>query len=519
MAQTGEHKLRHKVADIDPSPLKSEKSLSVWKIIIADDEEQVHAVSELVLADFQFEQKKLDIIHTHSASETRLELIKHPDTAVLLLDVVMESDHAGLDLVKEIRNDLNNRSLRIILCTGQPGQAPEERVIIDYDINDYCSKTELTARRLKTTLYTALRSYRDISAVEASQRSLQQIIESSPDIYRQSRVQSFAEAAIVQLSHMPECEDNVLYARVNTSSKNRLTILAATGNFESLVHLNAYTDLPEPYRSSLIDAAENCQNSYEHKHFVLAVQDKYLGQHLLFLGTYAKQFRIGHQVLSVFWKNLALAFENLQLQREINNSQVEMLHILANAVETRAQGIGNHVKRVAETCELLALEYGLNTVDAEIIKLAAPLHDIGKISIPDHILNKAGALTEDEWTVMRTHSEIGWRLLKQSKRPVMQIASQIAKDHHEHWDGSGYPHGISGDAISLPGRIVAVADNFDALGSKRCYKTPWKTDHIRSYFESERGKKFEPKLVDILFDIWDEAMAYRALLPDRPLDH
>src|SRR6185369_16777153 len=200
----------------------------------------------------------------------------------------------------------------------------------------------------------------------------------------------------------------------------------------------------------------------------------------------------------VFSTNICVAFENLHLNRELLDSQLEMIHLLAGAAETRSYETANHVKRVGLIAELLGQLYGMDDRTTEALRLAAPMHDIGKIGIPDSILNKPGPHTEEETRIMRTHAELGARLLSHSKRPLLKLAAEIALSHHENWDGSGYPNGLSGEAIPIGGRLTMLADVYDALGSKRCYKEPWPAEDIRIYITQQRGLKFEPRLVDIL---------------------
>lgn len=151
-------------------------SAAGWKVLIVDDEEQIHAVTKMVLSDFHFRDKPLVFLSAHSGAQGRELLREHPDVAVVFLDVVMETENAGLDLAREIREVLENHFVRIILRTGQPGQAPERRVIVDYDINDYKEKSELTAQKLFSAMVTALRSYQDIMTIESSRRSLEKVI-------------------------------------------------------------------------------------------------------------------------------------------------------------------------------------------------------------------------------------------------------------------------------------------------------------------------------------------------------
>ena len=154
-----------------------------WKVIVVDDEPEVHAVTKLALSDFEFQDKRLEFISAYSGEEAKQVIQEHPDAAIVLLDVVMETDDAGLKVAKFIRETAKNNHIRIILRTGQPGQAPERQVIVNYDINDYKSKTELTAQKLFTVVMSSLRSYRDILSIEQSRQGLEKIIKASRDIF------------------------------------------------------------------------------------------------------------------------------------------------------------------------------------------------------------------------------------------------------------------------------------------------------------------------------------------------
>ncbi|NMP31920.1 response regulator [Thalassotalea sp. M1531] len=194
----------------------------------------------------------------------------------------------------------------------------------------------------------------------------------------------------------------------------------------------------------------------------------------------------------------------LQAQRladEIEKNQCEMIYILMEVMESTSDETGQHIKRVAEMSRLLASYVpSLSESDINSVFLASPMHDIGKIAIPKEILHKPGKLTEEEMTVMKTHAEKGYELLKNSKRRLSTAASIIAKEHHEKWDGTGYPLGLKGEEIHIYGRIVALADVFDALTHKRQYKNAWTIDDAITYIKDNSGKHFDPALVDILID-------------------
>lgn len=203
-------------------------------------------------------------------------------------------------------------------------------------------------------------------------------------------------------------------------------------------------------------------------------------------------------------KNLTLAasytgksLESALLYNEIEETQKEIIFTMGEIGEIRSKETGNHVRRVAEYSYLLAKLYGLSDEEAELIKIASPMHDIGKVAIPDSILNKPGKLTNEEYEQMKQHTVIGYNLLKHSKRRILRSAAIIAHEHHEKWNGTGYPNGLKGEEIHLYGRITAIADVFDALASDRVYKKSWELSKIIDLFQREKGEHFDPKLTQL----------------------
>ncbi|MFY9094186.1 HD domain-containing protein, partial [Aliarcobacter butzleri] len=203
------------------------------------------------------------------------------------------------------------------------------------------------------------------------------------------------------------------------------------------------------------------------------------------------------------------------LHDELEDTQREIIYKLGEIGETRSSETGNHVKRVAEYSRLLAQKVNLSQEDINRLFIASPMHDIGKIGIPDAILNKPGKLNEDEWKIMKTHTQIGYDILKDSKRETLRAAGIVSYTHHEKWDGTGYPLGLKGEDIHIFGRITAVADVFDALGSDRCYKKAWPLENILELFKNEKGKHFDPKLIDIFIENLDEFLAIRDSYKDN----
>lgn len=181
----------------------------------------------------------------------------------------------------------------------------------------------------------------------------------------------------------------------------------------------------------------------------------------------------------------------------------ELITRLAQAAEFRDPDTGGHIQRMARYSVVIGRALGLSQEQLDDLLTAAPLHDVGKVGIPDAVLLKPGRLELDEMAVMRTHPEIGEQLLANSDHPLIQMASQIAGAHHEKWDGSGYPRGLAGESIPLVARIVAVADVLDALTSERPYKKAWTFEDAKAFIISGRGKHFCPQCVDALIDQWE----------------
>lgn len=189
---------------------------------------------------------------------------------------------------------------------------------------------------------------------------------------------------------------------------------------------------------------------------------------------------------------------------ELEATQEELIHILGDVSESRSRETGDHIQRVAEISYKLAQYYGLSEEEAQRIRLAAPMHDLGKVAIPDAILNKPGRFTDEEYEVMKSHAIKGEETLMKSKCDLLRFAATLAGSHHERWDGKGYPRGLKGEEIPLAGRICAVADVLDALSSPRCYKPAWPEEKVKEEFIKQRGAQFQPELIDVLVEHWDD---------------
>ncbi len=189
--------------------------------------------------------------------------------------------------------------------------------------------------------------------------------------------------------------------------------------------------------------------------------------------------------------------EELELAHEqLHESRLQVVRRLGRAAEYRDNETGLHIIRMSKMAALIAKQAGMSDEECDLLLNAAPMHDIGKIGIPDYVLLKPGKLDPDEWKIMKTHAQIGADILAGDDMPLLNMASGIALTHHEKWDGSGYPNGLKGEEIPLVGRITALADVFDALTSERPYKKAWSVEDSVALIKSESGKQFEPALVE-----------------------
>jgi PAS domain S-box-containing protein len=192
------------------------------------------------------------------------------------------------------------------------------------------------------------------------------------------------------------------------------------------------------------------------------------------------------------------------LNKDIRETQKEIIFTMGTIGESRSKETGNHVKRVAKYSRVLAEYCGLDRYQSQLLQEASPMHDIGKVGISDAILNKPGRHTPEETEIMKTHTSLGYEMLKHSDKELLKIAAIVAYEHHEKWDGSGYPRGLKGDEISIYARITAIADVFDALGSDRVYKKAWRDEDIFQMFKEQKAKHFDPLLVDIFLNNRDD---------------
>ncbi len=469
-----------------------------WKVLVVDDEPDVRQLTALNLRDFQFENRRLELIEAGSSAEARACLAAHPDIAVALIDVVMETDDAGLQLVEAIRGELRNEMMRLIIRTGQPGIAPERFVIDHFDIDDYKDKTELTAQKLYTTVRSALKSYRDLNRIELNRQGLARVLEVTPQLYqmRCDTLSEFFRGILTQIIGLCRLGHSGFISTIDglllTQEGEEVCLQAGVGEFDD----------PEHKKERIQEVIEMCSHSVRDLSLPsglrsdamiapLRLGDRLLGY--VYLESASKLSDSEREMILIMADQCAAALENMRLNMSLEESYDHVVGMLAMVAEYKDTATGAHIRRIAEYTRHIALELGLDEETAEAWGKASRLHDVGKVGIADAILRKPGKLTAEEYTVIKTHSEIGAAILNHD--PSLALARDIAYCHHERWDGQGYPRGIAGPDIPLPARIAAVADVFDALISPRPYKDAWTIEAAMVEIEKESGSRYDPDVV------------------------
>ena len=487
-----------------------------WTVLILDDDEAVHAVTRLVLADLTFRNRPVHLLSAYTADSGIALLRSHPDVALVLLDVVMETDDAGLRAVQQVREELKNVNVRVVLRTGQPGKAPERDVVVRYEIDGYQLKTEQTAQQLVTVVMAALRSFDLIRSLERNRAGLELIVNATAEMSRLRNARAFAASALGNLQALFKHPGDAVFC----SSTGRSDFVGGI-SIEVLAGTGPYTDwggrtLEEADPEGRI-RSEICRDSTDNRvqperlargTSILLKSNQLRSATIWVHGLYALD-PVEQQLLDVFCSKVAVAFDNVQLIELFRKAQQATVVALADLAEYRDTDTGEHVLRVARTTDLLARDLHaagkfpteLDELLVEQIGLASMLHDVGKVSIPDSVLLKPAQLDADERRLMQTHAGVGMRILSRADRIVGQrsyltLAAEIANGHHEWFDGTGYPQRVAGSQIPLSARITAVADVYDALTNARPYKGPWPVEQARDYIVERASTQFDPVVVE-----------------------
>jgi len=296
-----------------------------WKVAVIDDDHAVHEGTRFALSDYSLNGQTLEILSAYSAAEGRALMRAHPDVAAVLLDVIMETDAAGLDLVEYIRNDLRNETVRIILRTGQPGQAPERRIIVQYDINDYKAKTELTADKLFTSLTAALRSYQQLERMVQTRRGLEIIIDAASTLYDFRSMQRLAEGVLTQIASLLNVDcAGILVLRDGGAAGDDFSVLAGSGCYSRFTGASCSRSLDADLRAMVEAAFKRRKHEFADQRTVLYVRTGSGREVVVLLQAERPLSETDRSLVEIFGSRLSIAFDNVILYQQLHEANTQL---------------------------------------------------------------------------------------------------------------------------------------------------------------------------------------------------
>lgn len=486
-----------------------------WLILIVDDDPEVHAMTRLVMKKFTYNGRPAQFLSAYSAHEALQVLRNDPGIAMILLDVVMETDDAGLQLVPRIRDELGNTHVRIILRTGQPGQAPEDDVIHGYDINDYKAKTELTAQKLGTATVAALRSYEHITELMRSRQGMERLIDAATSLFTLRAVDRFAEAVLQEMARVLDLAPDGLVCVPRGAARTDAQILAASGRHAELIGMPLARSVDAELVTKIMGVLHGRDHHFDDQDAILWLRTADGRDAVACLHAGRPLDQLERKLIEVLGAKIAIGFDNLHLYEQVKRSHKAAVIALAGLAEYKdPDGGGDHGLRVSRLVTEIAFALRAHpdcaeTIDDEfldLITMGAMLYDIGMVGVPDRVIAKEDHLDEGERQQMELHCERGAAILEKASRMVegsnyLSFGALIARAHHERWDGTGYPYGLKGADIPLSARIIAVADVYDALTHRRSWRDAIPLVDALREIEQGSGTLFDPMVVNAFFQV------------------
>jgi PAS domain S-box-containing protein len=460
------------------------------KILYVEDEPQIRENIEMLLSSI------FPFVQTAVNGKEGLALYEKDSFDLVISDILMPEMN-GIKMLEKIKSLNPNQSVIVTSACEESNYLLE---LIDLDIGHFVLKP-MKADQMISVLYSVVNTIFNAKKVAEFNANIQHELNQKSSLLEQYK--SIVDIALIISK---------------TDLKGKITYVndqfcKISGYTQEELHGQNHNIVRHPDMSS--EVFENVWNTIQqNKIWQGTIKNKKKDGSFYITNTTIKPILDEHGSLMEYMSLRYDVTELHALSDEILSTQHEILGLLGEVGETRSNETGNHVRRVAKYSKLLAELYGLDNAQSDLLYRASPMHDIGKIGIPDSILLKPGKLSHEEFDIMKTHSEIGYQIFKQSERPLMQAASVIAHEHHEKWNGTGYPRGLAGENIHIYGRITAIVDVFDALSCDRVYKKAWPMEQIINLIIEERGKHFDPVLVDLFMKHHDQFIDISTQLTD-----
>ncbi|MBN2260544.1 MAG: HD-GYP domain-containing protein [Clostridiales bacterium] len=471
-----------------------------WKILLADDSNEEFKIFEMVFEDFQYCGKKTQFFHAKNADEAKRMLSDNEDLAVVLLDENLHGLQSITDIVAFIRDFLNNYKIRIIVRSKNPVILEKNKKVFEYDINEYTTNTQVTVEHLHNIIMAALKSFDESNQFFMYENGFKLILDHTNDfLYYETKSELYQN--ILELVTKIINNKNVKYMIYDESHLKTLFFMDIDRNFREINIDDASSIIGE----SEVKKVFQCEHNLIIDGNTVQMNFKYDNDCIhIYVMNFEEFNEIERQLFWILESNLRLILKSFLSRYEMNETQEELLYTLGDVIETRSVETANHTTRVAHLSEILALKLGINEKRSKLLKITSAIHDIGKIGIRDEILNKTGKLSFLEYEEVKKHSEIGYEILRDTEEEILMVAANIARFHHERWDGKGYPIGLKGEEIDMFSRIVSLIDVYDALSHKRIYKEAWNHDAVVAYILENKGKMFDPEIVDVFMENIEE---------------
>lgn len=496
----------------DPVPTAKPPAKPSIKILVVDPAPALAEMARAALAGYALNGAGVEVMAATSVAAAREALYAHPDIAVMLLEPVLETPIAGLDLVTHIRRDLGNQRLRIIVVTSHPDAVPEEVVAEEYDVSDYRDKTTLTARALRTAVIARLRAFANLQAEAAGRKGLARMLVATTGLLEMRTPDVlFPNILPRAVGLLGIGQHALLCVQGDTLPRDRkIRVRASTGRFARWKDVEI-GEIGEP---KVLAALERLSPSSE-----TIVEPDYCALRLRAHGGITGMIYVeGHnndgtvrewQLLELFRNKCSIAFENALLFEELNTAQKATVLAMGSLAEYKDNAAVGHLQRIERLVGDIARELHAegrfrDEMDDDFVEkvgLASLLHDVGMLSVSDETLGIPGELENTDMAAIHRHTAIGYRILSEAAVPLrgrslLSIAAEIARYHHERYDGSGYLEGLSGNAIPIGARIMAVADVFDALITDRRYRSAWTVEQAVAWIAERAGREFDPLVVE-----------------------